>query len=647
MVSSDGDGETLDALQLNGEICAKVHKYPDDLELLNEVACFSLIYDFSEMGNPKKVWASAAWLSYVDQTLEDFQQYDFAGNTSEPIKRQMFDLGQEIQIKRKAINLEHTAYPSDRPVRLLLMQKPIVFEGMKNPLILVQYYNCDNSLVDDKTKGDPLDFNFQGEVCKKVHEFPRGLELLDEVPCFALIYDFYDYGNPKKYWANATWLKYTGQSMQEFENSDFGFTSLTAEQMQFIGKEVQVERKTVSFETTIYPRNKLLRVLCVFRPLLLQGMEHPQIVCNYLPPQPHAGALDQAYILFQEQVTNTLDQTAIFFDWSPGDSNGNTLWSNFSGRVEYGLPQGRADLHFPNGELLSLSDVLDTCDWSSSEQEKAVIANQLRELKLGSRPIRFTAQKHRLPNVWHQFMFVRCKSPHTGGDTMLLQESDVSELMHIQARLRTSNELKDRFLQCVSHELRTPLHGIIGLSSTLLVSPDCNPRTHRLLTTIIDAADRLNLLVNDILETSACMSGSLQLEFIPVNLDEICRWVCDRMRPKLKTGVTLENRIGDVGVVKADAFRLQKIFAQLLDNALKFTSDGVVAITAEREGAFVRVSVADTGCGIAPGLLNSIWEFFQQGDMSVTREHQGMGLGLALVQSQVRAHGGDVDVQSE
>lgn len=151
--------DSLDALQFSkSPTCLRPYKYPQDLELLNETACFTVMYDFAEEGNPKKVWANAAWLQYVGQTLEEFQSFDFAANTSAHIKKQMWQMGQAIQIKKETMSVEHTAYPRDKPVRVLMVQRPIMFEEMEHPLILVHYFNGDNSLADDGKADEPLNF---------------------------------------------------------------------------------------------------------------------------------------------------------------------------------------------------------------------------------------------------------------------------------------------------------------------------------------------------------------------------------------------------------------------------------------------------------------------------------------------------------
>eukprot|EP00961_Rhodomonas_salina_P217167 2934352-Rhodomonas_salina.1 len=115
----------LNPLDFQVKLCQRTFKYPDDLELLNELPCFVIIYDLWEENNAKRLWANTSWLEYTGQTLEQFQAYDFTGNTSAHVKSRQYVMGKDIQNDRKRVNFEYTMYPNEEPLRVVLLHQPI------------------------------------------------------------------------------------------------------------------------------------------------------------------------------------------------------------------------------------------------------------------------------------------------------------------------------------------------------------------------------------------------------------------------------------------------------------------------------------------------------------------------------------------
>lgn len=218
-----------------------------------------------------------------------------------------------------------------------------------------------------------------------------------------------------------------------------------------------------------------------------------------------------------------------------------------------------------------------------------------------------------------------------------------------RAEAENANRLKDDFLATLSHELRTPLSAILGWSRMLREQKLTEEQAARALETIERNARSQSQLIEDILDVSRIISGKLRLEVRPVELNSIIEMAIEAVRPAAEAkGIRLQ-RITDTGVmISGDADRLQQIVWNLLSNAIKFTpKQGRVQIKLERINSHVEIIVADDGIGINAETLPFIFERFRQSDSSTTRQHGGLGLGLAIVRHLVELHGGTVQAASE
>jgi len=212
-----------------------------------------------------------------------------------------------------------------------------------------------------------------------------------------------------------------------------------------------------------------------------------------------------------------------------------------------------------------------------------------------------------------------------------------------------SNEAKDRFLAILSHELRTPLTSILGWAR-LLSSRALEPAAQRRgLDAIVRNALLQQVLVDDLLDLSAIVSGRFELDVRAVPASEIAAMVREHLATVIIEGtMTVSCDIDPAVAVRADPGRLRQLLAKILANAVKFTpTDGRIAVSVERAGDDVEIRVGDTGAGIAAEFLPRVFEAFRQADDSARRRHDGLGLGLALVQQLVRLHGGTVNVTSD
>lgn len=214
------------------------------------------------------------------------------------------------------------------------------------------------------------------------------------------------------------------------------------------------------------------------------------------------------------------------------------------------------------------------------------------------------------------------------------------------------NRLKDEFLANTSHELKTPLHGIMNLSMALLSEGKAGPLSgeqREQLEVVVSVARRMSNLINDILDLSLLKNKGIQLQLNPVDIRVIVEAQQEVFRHYIgEKPVSLRMDWPEtLPFVMADESRLLQIMYNLIGNAIKFTSEGEVVVTARSEGNKVRVSVADTGIGIPEDKLDMIFEAFEQTGAPIAKEYGGVGLGLGIVKRLVELHGGDVEVHSE
>jgi signal transduction histidine kinase len=210
--------------------------------------------------------------------------------------------------------------------------------------------------------------------------------------------------------------------------------------------------------------------------------------------------------------------------------------------------------------------------------------------------------------------------------------------------------LKDEFLAILSHELRSPLNAIAGWTY-LLKSGANDPERVLQSAQVIERNTKIQTqLISDLLDMSRIASGKMRLSIALVLPQTIVEAAVQSMRPDAEAkGVALETWLGPVrGQCLWDQSRIGQVLANLLSNAVKFTAKGgIVTVRLRQLNAHVEIVVKDTGAGIEPAFLPHLFDRFRQGDPTTTREHGGLGLGLALVKQLVELHGGSVAASSE
>lgn len=220
----------------------------------------------------------------------------------------------------------------------------------------------------------------------------------------------------------------------------------------------------------------------------------------------------------------------------------------------------------------------------------------------------------------------------------------------LSQQLLRLDKIKDEFLANTSHELRTPLSGILGITEAMLRGSagelSCPQRQE--LTTIAGSSRRLANLVNDILDYSKMKNGDILLNLTPVRLEGPILSVVNVFRQiSLSKGCDIIAEIPDeLPHVMADENRVVQILYNLVGNAVKFTREGSIRVSASRMGELLEICVSDTGEGIPADRLEDIFKSFEQVDTSLTRRHGGTGLGLSITRQLVELQGGGIRVES-
>ncbi len=229
------------------------------------------------------------------------------------------------------------------------------------------------------------------------------------------------------------------------------------------------------------------------------------------------------------------------------------------------------------------------------------------------------------------------------------------QLILSNAELARATRLKDEFLANMSHELRTPLNAILGMAEGLQeqIFGPITPEQTRSIATIERSGRHLLALINDILDLAKIESGKLTLQRTSVAVSYLCESSLPFVRQQaIQKTIRLTTQVPPhLPDLVVDELRIRQVLINLLNNAVKFTpTGGQVSLTVrphqDDQGDWITFAIEDTGIGIAPEALERLFKPFVQIDSSLTRQHSGTGLGLALVKQLVELHGGRVTVTS-
>jgi signal transduction histidine kinase/ActR/RegA family two-component response regulator len=290
----------------------------------------------------------------------------------------------------------------------------------------------------------------------------------------------------------------------------------------------------------------------------------------------------------------------------------------------------------------------------------AAVAGYALTLHPGARDITALARDCRLAfdQVWavtrKELPVPRARLPLYGellgvlGDTLLSENYRSQQLEETSMRLAQASEAKDRFLAVLSHELRTPLTAMLGYARLLRGGKLDQGAMDRALETIERNAIVQTQLIEDLLDVSRIISGTLRIRQAAIALAPVLAIATASVRPRAHAKeIQLDLVLDPAATISGDAVRMQQIVSNLLVNAIKFTpSGGRVELRLERNGPEAQIVVKDTGAGIRRDFLPYVFDRFRQDDTSEGRSHGGLGLGLAIARHLVELHGGAIRAES-
>ncbi len=238
---------------------------------------------------------------------------------------------------------------------------------------------------------------------------------------------------------------------------------------------------------------------------------------------------------------------------------------------------------------------------------------------------------------------------------------DISERKQFEVELGKARDaalesarMKTQFLTNISHEIRTPMNAVVGMLQ-LLIDTKLDEEQEEFARTALSSADELLGMINNILQISKLESGRLRAVLSDFDLLNTVKWIVDVMSvAALEKGLTLTSRFDPdlPAVVYGDVSAIRQILTNLLNNAVKFTEHGTIKLEVELDQQtdthqIIKFTVTDTGMGIAEQAIGSIFESFTQADGSMTRQHGGVGLGLATAKQLVELNSGVMGVESK
>jgi signal transduction histidine kinase len=224
-----------------------------------------------------------------------------------------------------------------------------------------------------------------------------------------------------------------------------------------------------------------------------------------------------------------------------------------------------------------------------------------------------------------------------------------------QQKAEAAERLKSEFLANVSHEIRTPLNGIIGFLQLILAGMTDHPEEqNEFITEAHELSLHLLNILNNILDAATIETSKIELDFSHVNLNKLFEHIESLTRPQAEIkNLSFQMEIltiSDQIFVQGNYQRLLQVMLNLVGNAIKFTHQGGITVSADlianKHPAVVKVTVADTGIGVSPDNQDKLFQLFSQVDGSRTRQYGGTGLGLVISQRLIQAMGGEVHFYS-
>ncbi len=325
-------------------------------------------------------------------------------------------------------------------------------------------------------------------------------------------------------------------------------------------------------------------------------------------------------------------------------------------RIRYVNPKACQELGYTRKELLTMTIADIDPEFQSKEEEKCFWETMPKDKSF---KLEVNLNRKQGSKVPFEIVFSRVDildGTYLVGIGRNLEERKKAEeeLLRANIEFARADRMKDEFLANMSHELRTPLNAVMGMSEALQeeVYGSLNEKQMRSLKVIEESGGHLLELINDILDVAKIGAGKLDIEIHPVEVESVCeaslRLIKETAQKKrLKISSYYDSSVISI---KGDARHLKQVLVNLLSNAVKFTPEGGevgLEVKGDCENGVVRITVWDTGIGISPENMKLLFQPFVQIDSSLSRQYNGTGLGLALVDRLTKMHGGSVSVKSE
>ena len=277
----------------------------------------------------------------------------------------------------------------------------------------------------------------------------------------------------------------------------------------------------------------------------------------------------------------------------------------------------------------------------------SLAANAQQKLKQAATD-RVTVDFETFHEPWKRWFEIKASPSDAGGLTVYFR--DITERRLAEDALREADRRKDEFLATLAHELRNPLTPISNALELWPLLEDDPAEMDGLRAMMEPQVKQLVRLIDDLMDVSRITQGKIQIRKQPVDVGSLIGVAVESVRPTVDgLNQTLSVTLPATPlVVDGDAARLTQVFANILNNASKYTGrDGRIAVVAERQGHSTVIKVRDNGPGIPKHMLSEIFEAFRQVETTVNRSHGGLGIGLTLVKRLVVLHGGNVDARSD
>jgi len=446
----------------------------------------------------------------------------------------------------------------------------------------------------------------------------------------------FDAEQPSIVWANTAALDFwRAPDLDELMSRDYSDISTAARARLLASMQLHAQGRLVREPWTLYPRDEPMTTQLLSRGIHLADGRQAILFAS----EPLAASYDATVLRGIEAMRHTPVRVAMHrIDGGPALMRNPAALAAF-GPIETEAPDHLTDL-FTDAELAA-----------------AIIATVRAGRGHAGEALLRTFQGER----WHAVDARAVRDPVTGAATLQFNARDISDLKAALAALEAArdaaeaaNRAKSSFLANMSHELRTPMNGVLGLTR-LLLDGELDDRQRHYLELVLNSAQGLMQIIDDVLDLSKVEADKLTLQPLPMSLQDTLHQALAPLQVQaLQRGLDFDWTIAEdvPDTIVADGPRWRQLLLNLAGNALKFTAMGSVTIHVERLSGdahhlLLACSVRDSGIGMTPEQLAVVFEPFTQADGSVTRRYGGTGLGLSIVRRLVQLMGGRIEVDSQ